>query len=351
MNIFLTIDVECYSGDYEAEVYGGGLGLPFILDVCRQHGMRATFFVEALGATRWGDAGVRRICQDLKAHQQDIQLHIHPSVADELKKGLNMDMQDKQDKQINRASSKSSCPSMLNPSSFDQGSSLADCCDTFSALDGAMQEHLLRVGRTILEGCGAPTISAFRAGDLAANDVTLLAMERAGIKIGSNRDLDGKCSIRSELNHAFPVVNDISVLNGQIDLPVTVMRSPFPFLDGKVRHFEISALGAAEMRDGLRRLKKAGYATATILTHPGEFFRNVNGRYVPIQKNCRRWESLLKFLAIEPGIEVNCVGECADISFPERSPVIPRFNPVFSLLRVIEQVRQRIWARRHGVRP
>lgn len=81
MKVYLTIDVECYSGDYDAEVYGEGLGLPFILESCNRHGLPATFFVESLGATRWGGAGVRRICHDLNGNQQDIQLHLHPSVA------------------------------------------------------------------------------------------------------------------------------------------------------------------------------------------------------------------------------------------------------------------------------
>jgi len=327
MHVFLTIDVECYSGDYEAEVYGDGLGLPFILDACRRHQHRATFFVEALGATKWGDVGVRRICRDLKEQQQDIQLHIHPSVA--------------------------------------KVEGLIDCLDRFCVLDEEMQEHLLRVGGTILKSCGVSAISAFRAGDLAANDVTLLAMGRAGITIGSNRDLDGKCSIRSKLNHFFPVVNDISIREGQMDLPITVMRSPFSFMDGAVRHFEVSALGTAEMMNGLRQLKRAGYATATILTHPGEFFRKVNGRYVPVQKNCRRWEALLKFLSQEPCMTVSCVSECEKI-MPFRDkivvpgvpsgtvksgPRIPMFNPLYSLVRMAQQSRHRLWAWQAGVRP
>lgn len=312
MNVFLTVDVECYSGDYEAEVYGHGLGLPFIIETCQRYGIRATFFVEALGATRWGEAGVRRICRDLTEARQDIQLHLHPSVA-----GME---------------------------------GLESCRDVFSALDQATQAMLLEEGMGILRRCGATGISAFRAGDLAADAGTLLAMDRACIRIGSNRDLDVKCSIRSKLNHAFPVVNDISVLNGQLDIPVTSLRSPFPVLDGPFRHMEISAVGAAEMRDGLRKLGRAGYATATILTHPGEFFRTVNGRFVPIPKNRDRWERLLCLVAHEPGMMVCPIGGYKG-PLPESSPGIPRLNPWFSLVRVVEQARHRFWAKRHGVRP
>jgi len=316
MKVYLTIDVECYSGDYDAEVYGEGLGLPFILDSCKRHGLSATFFVESLGATQWGGAGVRRICRDLNDNQQDIQLHLHPSVA------------------------------MID--------GIKDCRDVFRDLEVGMQEHLLRIGRDILRDSGVSKVVAFRAGDLAADAATLIAMDRVGIRLGSNRDLDGKCSIRSKLNHVFPVVNDVSILNGQMDLPVTAMRSMFPFIDGRHRHFEISALGAAEMKDGIRKLQQAGYATVTILTHPGEFFRKVGGRYIPVRKNCRRWEVLLEFLSRESGLVVQCVGDMANEranSGRQTSPSIPLFNPLYSLARIVEQAKHRVWAKAAGVRP
>lgn len=150
------------------------------------------------------------------------------------------------------------------------------------------------------------------------------------------------------------MVNDISTLNGQMDLPVSVMRSAFPMLDGQYRHFEISALGAAEMKAGIRKLRQAGYATVTVLTHPGEFFRQVGGRYVPVRKNCRRWEALLEFLSREPGLSVRCVGDLAKEmtnSGRQTSPSVPLFNPFYSLVRIVEQAKHRVWARTAGVRP
>ena len=81
MHVILTVDVESYTGDYEREVWADGLGLPFILDACRRHGVVATWFVEALGATRWGRAPLRRIVEKLRLEGQDVQLHLHPVVA------------------------------------------------------------------------------------------------------------------------------------------------------------------------------------------------------------------------------------------------------------------------------
>ena len=81
MNVCLTIDVECYRGDYEREVYGGGLGLAYVLEQCRHHRVTATFFVEALGATRWGLDETSRICDMIREAGQEVQLHLHPVIC------------------------------------------------------------------------------------------------------------------------------------------------------------------------------------------------------------------------------------------------------------------------------
>lgn len=305
MNVCLTIDVESYSGDYGRDVYGDGLGLPFILDTCRQCGVAATFFVEALGVTRWGPDGVRRICADLAAAGQDIQLHVHPVVA--------------------------------------RLEWLDDRNDVLWMHGADVQERLIDLGRELLRDCSGRYVSAFRAGDFAANEGTLSAMERLGIRIGSNRNLDTKCSTRSQVNAAFPVRNDVSRRGGVTDVPTSCLRSALPFLDGKYRHLQICALGAGEMIDALERMGRAGYACATILTHPGEYFRVSRGKVVPVAKNCRRLSRVVSFVANHPGMQFRTVDECASTDgLPERSPPELRLNLFRSLLRVWEQALDRV---------
>ena len=60
VNICLTVDVESYTEDYEDHVYGKGAGLHYIFETLEEYGVRATFFVESLGATRWGCEPLRR---------------------------------------------------------------------------------------------------------------------------------------------------------------------------------------------------------------------------------------------------------------------------------------------------
>ncbi len=305
MDIFLTVDVECYSGDYEREVHGNGRGLAYVLDACRRHGAKATFFVEALGATRWGVSPVQRLCGMIRGAGQDVQLHIHPVAA--------------------------------------KVDGFEDRGDVLWQHDMKTQARLISAGMRVLRECGAGDAAALRAGDFAANEDTIKAMEDCGIGTGSNRDLDTRCSTRSRLNDFFPVRNDVSRMGSVIDVPVTALRSSLPFLDGRYRHMEISAMGLREMRDGLSRMAVAGYSCAGIFTHPAEYFRIVNGETGSIRKNCRRLEGLLEFVKSRNDMRMLTIRECAEkCAMPASQPPEIRANLIFSIMRVIEQIVDRM---------
>lgn len=305
MNIFITVDVETYTGDYAADVWGGGLGLGYLLDRITAHGLRATFFMEALAATRWGIEPLRQVCGAILDAGQEIQLHVHPVVA--------------------------------------RLEGFEDRDDCLWSHPADVQRRLIEEGIRILGQCGVPKITAFRAGDLAANADTLAAMEQAGIRLGSNRDLDRKSTLRTRINDLFPVVNDLSCRGAVHDLPVTAFRSAIPFLDGRFRHAQVTALGASELADGLRRMASAGYACATILTHPKEFFRMDHGTAAPVRRNVRRWEALLGTLKGREGFRMLTAGECLGATpLPERSPPQVRLNPFYSGVRVLEQAAGRL---------
>jgi peptidoglycan/xylan/chitin deacetylase (PgdA/CDA1 family) len=304
MKVFLTIDIECYSGDYEAEVWGGRLGLPYLLDSLGRHGGYATFFVEALGARRWGKEPASRICRAIRDGGHEVQLHVHPAVA--------------------------------------TAWGLEDRYDRLSAYDLATQTDLIQQGKFLLEECQGAPVSIFRAGDLSANEDTLLAMKANGLVTGSNRDLDSHGSIASRLNEVFPVVNDLCMHEGVTDLPVSCFRSPFPRLDGPYRHLQITAVGAGELRSVLMKMERAGYAAATILTHPGEFYSRTESGFAPNEKNCCRWESLLKFLA-ETGRNPTLVSQIggAVVAGGTMRPVV-KGGLVHGMMRLVEQAQWRM---------
>ena len=300
MHVFLTVDVESYTGDYEREVYAAGLGLDFVLSACNDAGVRATFFVEALGATQWGTAPVKALCSRILEAGQDVQLHVHPSVV--------------------------------------RLEGFVDRQDVLWHQDADTQRRLLARGLSILQECGAHNVVAFRAGDLAANADTLAAIEAAGLRLSSNRDLDLKSSIRSKINDCFPVQNDVCRRGKIVDIPVSVLWSRLPWLDGPYRHMEISAMGAGEMKHGLRAMRRAGYAAACILTHPCEFFRHVKGRPKAVTKNCRRLKSVLHFLSSNPEFHVCTFGDGVDkLTLPKTSPPEIRGNLFLQIIRVMDQ--------------
>jgi peptidoglycan/xylan/chitin deacetylase (PgdA/CDA1 family) len=304
VNVILTIDVECYSGDYEREVFAGGLGLEYLLSMLSRYDAVATFFVEALGATQWGKRPLETICRRLREAGQDIQLHLHPVVA--------------------------------------RIPGFEDTYDVLWDHDCETQAMLMKRGMELLHACGAQQARAFRAGDFAANETTLDAMRRAGLRIGSNRDLDQKSSIRSQLNDTFPIRNDVSACRGILDVPVTALRSRLPGLDGRYRHMEISAMGWGEMRDALQRMRAAGYTSATLLTHPREFFRHIHGKPVPIRKNCRRLEKLLEFVHEREGLTMVPVCPAVEVmTVPSADPPELTLKLRHTLLRMVEQVLDR----------
>lgn len=307
MNVFFTVDIDVYyTGDYNLEARGHGLGVDYIIDVCNRHGIRATFFMDAMGATRWGEEQVKMICDLVQESGHEIQLHLHPNVA--------------------------------------QIDGFSDEFDTLWRHDLETQVRLLGLGVEILQRCGVAKVAAFRAGALAANKDTLTAMEQHGLTLGSNRDLDLKSSLESKLNDVFPVRNDVSRVGAVTDLPVSVLRSPLSWIDGTYRHLEVCATGVLEMRDGLRKLAEAGVTCATILTHPKEFFYMREARHaVAIDKNRRRLDALVAFLATWPDADVLTISQCMDhTELPAASPPERTLNPVYSLLRMAQQGSYRI---------
>ncbi|MBN2302109.1 MAG: hypothetical protein JXN60_06275 [Lentisphaerae bacterium] len=305
MYLFLTIDVETYTGDYGLDVWGHGQGLGYILEKCAEYGVQATFFVEALGVTRWGPAGVKDICDRILNAGQDVQLHLHPVVANI--EGIQSDG------------------------------------DVFRNYSKAAQIRFITTGLNMLKECGASRVSALRIGDLAADKITLQAMRECGMKLGSNRDLDKKTTIQSGVNDLFPVRNDICEWQGIVDLPITAPRSSLPFLDGRYRHLQICAVSHAELTDALLKMSRLGYETATILTHPKEFFRRTRRAVVPDMKNRLRLEQLLSFVRGRNDMEMLPVPRCltaCNIRTSLHRDV--RFRLHHSLLRMFEQGARRM---------
>jgi len=309
MQVFLTIDVESASGDYNRDVYGSGHGLAYLLASLSRHGVKATFFVEAMDGTRGATDNLAETCRLILEAGQDVQLHLHPEMAK---------------------------------------------LDGIHNTDGVLWRHnltgqirLMTVGRDILQTTTGTMPIAFRAGSLTANTDTLLAMRECGLMLGSNRDLDTHSSIESRLNDVFQVINDISEFSGVTDIPVSSFLSPFPRLDGQWRHLEPCALSLGEMTGALGKMAGAGYQTACLLTHTHEFYYRRGHTFHINWINRRRWEGVLKHLTQAPWAQLSTFSSTTqqlNNSTPNSPPPI-RLNPAWSLLRLAEQALKRA----HGI--
>ena len=98
LDVFFSVDVEIWCDGWDnldekfpdafrRYVYGqtarGNFGLPYTVQVLREHGLKGVFFVEPLFSTRFGSQPLEEIVGLIREGGQEIQLHLHPEWVDE----------------------------------------------------------------------------------------------------------------------------------------------------------------------------------------------------------------------------------------------------------------------------
>lgn len=325
--VYITVDVECAEErlvrgrlqpplGYDLRVWGRfsnhdeELGVPLIMRELEHEGLRATFFVEPLGARFFGVDGLAAVCRAIRARGHDVQLHAHP-------------MQER-------------------PRFRSEG--VAAPPDDMHAYDVEGQTALLQRALSILDEAGVPRaeLRAFRAGNFGADERTWEAMARCGLTVSSNSNPNyarRNCRIPWRGN---PGLFDTG--KGVFELPV----SSFSDGNGGFRHLQIMAVSLAEMKDYLLQSRALGIAEVTLFTHSFEFFHidDLARRRATLSKiNVARLRGLAAFLRAHAAeFEVETVGELARRG-PSPSPpprALPRAKRRHRLGRVIEQLRKRV---------
>jgi hypothetical protein len=329
--VHLTIDVENAEArrrggevrpplGYDARVWGRfrncreELGLRRLARDLASRGLVATFYVEPLGARYFGEDGLREVVACLRDHGQDVQLHLHPTQRD--------------------------------PEALLRGE--RPPADDMHAYPREAQRALLHEGFDLLVRAGVPRdhLVAFRAGNFGANNETWHACKEAGLRLSSNFDpgyFDVSCAMRHE--DARPDL--FAPIEGLLELPIACVRT----VRGSLRHLQLTALSAAELRAALERMREAGYAAATIVSHSFELYTIADRdghEGVPSAVNARRWEALLDFLAAHARVYptesarglVERLGTAPLTLGP--MPAVPRTPPHLELLRFAEQAQKRL---------
>jgi len=262
--VFLTIDTELMwrhhvAGLDLAEVAArsfepAGVGVGWQLERLAAHGLKACFFVDPMPALVHGIAPIATVVRAIRAAGQEVQLHLHPNWT---------------------------------------GASAADRTRMprrFDLVDYAPEEQhaLIRRAHALLVEAGAPPPIAFRGGSYAANDATLAALAAEGFAYDSSHngsEHPWPSAIGLPPHRISPVLHQ-----GLIEVPVTLIDT-----GTALRHFQICALSAREMRAALEHAVSQRHAALTIISHGFELANRAGTR--PNAVHVRRFEALCRMLA------------------------------------------------------
>lgn len=238
-------------------------GLGFLLDVLRDHGLSATFFVESLQAHYFGDAPMGRIVERILGAGQDVQLHVHPAWR------------------AFRDAEWRARTCSDHPSDFCDGRSLQEAQDILTDAIACLRRL----------GCPAPI--AMRTGNLRADRNIYRAMAACGLRLASNLGVawwmppDPGLRLRGGRNR----------LEGVLEVPVTT------YLQGsgsRPRLLTTSASSFGEVKALLRQAHRQAVPTVVILSHPFDFLGANRLRPGGARRNQlvkRRMENICAFIA------------------------------------------------------
>ncbi len=231
-----------------------GVGLGYQLGLLRQHGLKASFFVDPMPALVFGLDPVRQAVDAILDAGQDVQLLLHPQWAGAV--------------------------------AGDGGAAHG----RFALADYGLGEQRALIGgaRDLLVAAGAPLPAAFRGGGFSANDETLVALAALGFAYD--------CS-HNGAEHPWPSAIDLPLRQiapvgraGLVAVPVTLIEEHA----GALRGFDICALSAGEMSAALDHAVESGHAAVTIVHHASALANHAG--ISPDGVHLRRFQALCSLL-------------------------------------------------------
>jgi hypothetical protein len=155
---------------------------------------------------------------------------------------------------------------------------------------------LIEGAADMLVAAGAPEPIAFRSGSYSASDDTLGALARLGFEYDSSHngsEHPWPSAISLGARQIAPIAH-----KGVVEVPVTLIEDQ----KGHLRHFQICALSAAEMKAALDHAVRHSHAAVTVVGHGFELANRAGTR--PNAVHVRRFEILCRMLASRRGVLV-----------------------------------------------
>ena len=271
LDVFFTVDVEVWCDGwsnidekfpdaFRKYIYGptakGDFGLPYKLNVLKQHGLTGVFFIEPLFSTRFGEQPLEEIVGLVRESNQEVQLHLHTEWVDESRVPLLADTHAKR--------------------------------QHLRYFSTAEQTTLIAAGARLLRQAGASEINAFRAGSFGFNRDTLGALAANGIPFDSsyNASLFG---LDSGVLPGVAVVEPIEC-DGVYEYPMTVFSDG----TGSLRHTQLTSCSFREMEGLLWQALETGRRSFVILSHSSELLNPAKDRADDVV--VKRFQRLCAFL-------------------------------------------------------
>ena len=308
--VYITIDTEYSSSlarsgmgwrenharSIACETPAGAVGIRYQMDMFDRHGLRAVFFVDPMPALFYGPEAVAAMVKPIVARGHDVQLHLHTewlALAGE-----------------------------ANPLGAATGRNMKD----FSQ---EQQARLLAWGCDAIEAAGAPRPIAFRAGNYGANDDTLRALAKAGLRYDSSHTpgiANGECAISLGPETRQPVRHA-----GAIEVPVGLTRS----LGGRERHAQLTALSTSEIMLAIRHARRSGAASFTLVSHSFELLSRDRMGINRIVR--RRFERLCRRIERAHGVHSATYATDPPVPATRSSAPLPPVSELRSAWRLGEQ--------------
>lgn len=233
----------------------GDFGIFYQMDRLEAAGLTGVFFVDPMPALVHGTGVIAQIVEPVLRRGHEVQLHIHTEWLEFARHHAHAHL---------------------------RGRNIADF-----RLDD--QIGLIEQARDLLMQAGAPSPTAFRAGNFGANDDTLRALAALGIRYDSSFNpafLAGECAIALP-----PQTPPFSEYLGVGIIPVSCIEDR----PGSIRAAQLCALSAWEMRDALNHAAEDGWPCFTIVSHSFELLSRDRSRSNPIV--VRRFDTMCRNIA------------------------------------------------------
>jgi len=319
IDVCLTIDVEFNinstlhrQGDWfpvgEESVarleHGESQGLGFILTELQRANLKATFFVEVLNVSHFGDEPIRRVIRSIEDAGQDVQLHLH------------------------------GCWNYFNDPEWRDKALHTPPHERYDDWSVEEVSAILETGINIFKRLTGRRPSALRMGSLQTHATLHPAMERVGLLIGSNIGVA----------ISPPKENDLFLLSGAkhigqvLEIPVTAYQD-YGFL-GKSHLKNLTVIGSswAETRGILRQAEINNLGPVVLLSHASEFsFEKRSPKQVTYRKNRigqRRFTNLCEYLCTNADkFRTTTISECASECYKQDNPTKLLKAPIVGVLR------------------